>query len=154
MVLEITRFFASRIIRHRDLAPRGRFTRFFYDGFWKSDHNVLIVFHSNFFSGMHSFWDNKVLLLIRYDVIMISSPRGASDDYSGRILKSEHDFLILTQSKFSFLVHGFQDSEVLLQAGYDVTLISPLGGASCEFSCRILEERPWLPDSVPYQRFI
>jgi len=26
-------------------------------------------------------------------------------------------------------MHGFQDSEVLLQAGYDVIVISPPGGA-------------------------
>jgi len=25
-------------------------------------------------------------------------------------------------------MHGFQDNEVLLQAGYDVIVISPLGG--------------------------
>jgi len=31
-------------------------------------------------------------------------------------------------------MHGFQDSEVLLQAGYDVIVIFPLGGASGEFS--------------------
>jgi len=36
---------------------------------------------------MYGFWDNKVLFQARYDVIMISSPTGASDDYSGRILK-------------------------------------------------------------------
>jgi len=26
-------------------------------------------------------------------------------------------------------MHGFRDNEVLLQAGYDVIVISPLGGA-------------------------
>jgi len=31
------------------------------------------VFHNNFVSGMHGFWDNKVLLQTGYDVIMISS---------------------------------------------------------------------------------
>jgi len=30
-------------------------------------------------------------------------------------------------------MHGFRDSEVLLQAGYDVIVISPLGGASGNF---------------------
>jgi len=38
---------------------------------------------------MRGFWDSKVLLQAGYDVIMISSPRGASDDYSGRILKEK-----------------------------------------------------------------
>jgi len=59
----------------------------FYDGFWKSDHDFLIAFHSNLSSGMHGFRDNEVLLKGEYDVNMISSPSGASDDYSGRILK-------------------------------------------------------------------
>jgi len=39
-------------------------------------------------------------------------------------------------------MHGFRDNEVLLQAGYDVTVIPPLGGAYDKFSRRILEERP------------
>jgi len=30
-------------------------------------------------------------------------------------------------------MHGFQDKEVLLQGGYDVIVISPLGGASGDF---------------------
>jgi len=35
----------------------------------------------------------------------------------------------------SFLsgMHGLQDNEVSLQAGYDVIVISPLGGASGDF---------------------
>jgi len=38
------------------------------------------------------------------------------------------------------MMHGFRDSEVLLQAGYDVSVISPLEGASGDFSGRILKE--------------
>jgi len=30
-------------------------------------------------------------------------------------------------------MHGFRDNEVLLQAGYDVIVIYPQGGASGEF---------------------
>jgi len=30
-------------------------------------------------------------------------------------------------------MHGFQDIEVLLQAGYDVIVISPPGSAACNF---------------------
>jgi len=51
-------------------------------------------------------------------------------------------------------MHGFRENEVLLQAGYDVTVISTPGRASGEFSWRTSEERPWLPDSVPYQHFV
>jgi len=47
-------------------------------------------------------------------------------------------------------MHGFRDNEVLLQAGYDVNVISSPGGTSVEFSWRILKERPWLPDDIPY----
>jgi len=75
---------------------QGALNAIFHDWFWKSDHDLLIVFYDNFSSGMH----------------------------------------------------GFRDNEVLLQGGYDVIVISPLGGASGEFSWRILIKRPWLPDSV------
>jgi len=113
---------------------QGALHAIFHDEFWKSDHNFLIMFHSNFFSGMHGFWDNKVIMQARYDVIMISSPRGASNYYSFAFWKSEHDFLIVIQSNFLFVMHGFRDNEVLLQARYDVIVISSLGGASGEFS--------------------
>jgi len=46
-------------------------------------------------------------------------------------------------------MHGFRDTEVLLQAGYDVIVIYPPGGTSHDFSWRILKERAWLPDSDP-----
>jgi len=41
---------------------------------------------------------------------------------------------------------GFLNSEVLLQVGYDVIVISPLGGAFSELTWRILKKRPRLPD--------
>jgi len=36
------------------------------------DHDFLIVFHFNFFSGMHGFQDNEVLFQTGYGVIVIS----------------------------------------------------------------------------------
>jgi len=39
-------------------------------------------------------------------------------------------------------MHGLRDNDVLLQAGYDVIVIYPLGGASGNFSKLILKERP------------
>jgi len=63
--------------------------------------------------------------------------------------KSDNDFLIAFRSNFLSGMHGFRDNEVLLQAGYDVIVNSPLGGAPSDFSWRILKERPWLPDSDP-----
>jgi len=47
----------------------------------------MVVFHSKFLSEMYGYWDNNVLLPAEYDVIMISSPSGTSDDYSWRILR-------------------------------------------------------------------
>jgi len=47
------------------------------------------------------------------------------------------------------MMHGFRNNEVLLQAGYDVIVIFPLGGASGDFSWRILKEQTLLADSVP-----
>jgi len=31
-----------------------------HNGFWKSDHDFSIAFHSNYLSGMHGFRDNEV----------------------------------------------------------------------------------------------
>jgi len=53
-----------------------------------------------------------------------------------------HYFPIVINSNFLSAMHDFRDSEVLLQAGYDVIVISPLGGASRDFSSQILKERP------------
>jgi len=42
--------------------------------------------------------------------------------------------MIAIHSKFLFAMHGFRDNEDLLQAGYDVIVISPHVGASGDFS--------------------
>jgi len=47
--------------------------------------------------------------------------------------KSDHNFLIAFRGNFLFGMHGIQDNEVLLQAGYDVIMISPPGGAPRNF---------------------
>jgi len=64
--------------------------------------------------------------------------------------KRDYDFLIVFHSNVLSGMHGLLDNKVLLQGGYDVIVISPLEGASGNFSWRILKERPWLTDSVPY----
>jgi len=46
---------------------------------------------------------------------------------------SDHDLLIVFNINFLSGMHGFRDNEILLQGGYDVIVISPLGGASGEF---------------------
>jgi len=66
---------------------QGALHAIFHDGFWKSDHEFLIAFHSNFLSGLYGFRDNEVLLQAGYDVIAISPPGGAPRDFLWRILK-------------------------------------------------------------------
>jgi len=83
---------------------------------------------------MHCFRDNEVLLPTGYDVI-VSPPHGsAARTFSGRILKEYHDFLIAFRGKCLPGMHGFRDNGVLLQAGYDVIVIYPLGVASRYFT--------------------
>jgi len=53
--------------------PLGAFQAIFHDGFWNSDHDFLIAFHSNFSSGMHGLRDNEVLFKHGYDVIGFSA---------------------------------------------------------------------------------
>jgi len=53
--------------------------------------------------------------------------------------RSDHNFLIASRSNFISGMHGFPDNEVLLQAGYDVIVISPPGGALRYFTYRILK---------------
>jgi len=119
------------------------------DGFWRSDHDLIIASRNNFSSGMHGFRDNEVLLQARYDVIVIFPPGALNAIWHDGFWKSNHDFLIACHSNFLSGMHAFRDNEVLLQAGYDVIVISQLGGASRYFTKRILKERPWLSDSVP-----
>jgi len=42
--------------------------------------------------------------------------------------------MIVIQSNFLSVMHGFRDNGVLLQAGYDVIVILPPGGASGDFT--------------------
>jgi len=126
----------------------------FYDEFWKSDHDFLIVIQSNFLFMIHGFRGNEVLLQARYDVIVTSSLGAAPANFQVLFWWSDHDFLIVFYTNFLSKMHGSRDNGVLMQPGYDVTAISPPGGAYGEFSWRTLEERPWLPDSIPYQHFV
>jgi len=75
---------------------QGVLQAIFHDGFWKSDHDFLIVFHSNFLSAMHGFRDNEVLLQAGYDVIVIS-PLGAFQAiFHDGFRENYHDFLMVT----------------------------------------------------------
>jgi len=154
MVSEITRFHCKPDMTSSWILRYGALQAIFHDGFWKRDYDFLIVFHGNALSGMHSFQDNEVLMQARYDVIVISPLGALPANFHDGIWNSDHDFLMVFHSNFLSVMHGFQHNEVLLQARYDITVISPPGGAFGEFSWRILKERPLLPDSVSYQHFV
>jgi len=57
---------------------KGALSALLHDGFWKSDHDFLIVFHINFLSDLHGFRDKVVLFQAGCDVIVISPPGGAA----------------------------------------------------------------------------
>jgi len=83
---------------------------------------------------MHGFRDNEVFLQGGYEVIVISLMGALQEIFLDGFWKSDHDFLIAFHTNFLSRVHGFQDNEVSLQVGYDVIVISTLGGASGKFS--------------------
>jgi len=118
---------------------QGALHAIFHDGFWKSDHNFLIVFHSNFLSVMHGFWDNEVLLQAGYHVIVISPLGALQANFNDGFWKSDLDFLIAFYANILSRMHSFRDNEVSLQAGNDVIVISPLGGVSHRFGWRNLK---------------
>jgi len=91
---------------------------------------------------MHGFRVNEVLLPVGYDVIVIYLLGGASGDFHDGFWKSDYDVVIVIHSNFLSGMHGFRDNEIVLPTGNDVILISPSGGASGDFSWRILKERP------------
>jgi len=105
----------------------------FHDRFGKSDHNFLIPFHRNFFSGMHGFWDNKDYYKPDMTLSQFLRLGALQMLIQDAFWKSEHDLLIVIQSNFLFVMHGFRDYEVLLQAGYDVIVISRLGALPVNF---------------------
>jgi len=112
-----------------------------YDGFWKNNHDFMIVFHFNCFSGMHGFRDIDGLSHAGYDVIVIYPPSWASRDFQDGFWKKSQDFMKVIDSTFLAAMYGFRDNEVLLPNGYDGIVISPPGGASRDYSWRILKER-------------
>jgi len=78
---------------------------------------------------MHGFRNNEVLLPTGYDVIVISPPGALHAHVYDGFRRSDYDFLIAFHRNFLSAMHGVRDNEVLLQAGYDVIVISPLGSA-------------------------
>jgi len=100
------------------ILPPGAFQAIFHDGFCKSDHDFQIAFHSNILSVMHGLRDNEVLLPTGYDVIVSPPPRALYAIFHVWFWKSDRDFLIAFYSNFLVTMHGFRDNEVLLQTGF------------------------------------
>jgi len=87
---------------------QGALNAIFFDGFWKSDHEFLIAFHSNFIFGMHGFRDNEV-----YCKLDITSPwflrYGAFQAiFHYGFWKSDHDFLSVVNGNFCPNSNGFE----------------------------------------------
>jgi len=82
------------------ILPPGAFQAIFHDGFWKSDHDFLIAFHSNFLSAMHGFRDIKVLLQAGYDVIVISPLGACQASFYDVFWKSDYEFLLVVTGNF------------------------------------------------------
>jgi len=82
MVSEIPMFYCQSNITSSSVLRQAALQAIFQDGYWKSEHDFLIVIHGNFLSGMHDFRDNETLLQAGYDVIVISPLGGASGNFS------------------------------------------------------------------------
>jgi len=131
MVSEITRFYCQPDFTSSSVLRQGALHPLFHDGFWNSVHDFLIALYSNFLSGMHGFRENGVLLQAGYNVIVISPPGEALHPlFHDGFSKSDYDFLIAFHSNLLSRLHGFWDNEILLQAWYDVIVISAQGGAA------------------------
>jgi len=75
--------------------------------FWKSEHDFLIVIHSNFLSVMHGFWANEALLPTGYDVIVISPLGAFHTGFVDRIWKSDPSFIIMVHWQISCISYRF-----------------------------------------------
>jgi len=122
--------------------PIGALHALVLDGFWKCNHDFMIVIHSNvlsacivseikrFYCKSHVtsswFFHQEAL----HAIFMTDSERATM-----------HDFPIVIHSNFLSAMHGFRDNEVLLLTGYDVIFGPPPGGATHTFSWQILKER-------------
>jgi len=107
MVCEITRFHSKPYMTSSRFLHQGALQAIFHDGFWKSDHDFLIVIHSNFVSGMQGFRDNEVLLPTGYDVIVIY-PLGAFHmGLVDGIWKSDPSFIIMVHRHISRISYHF-----------------------------------------------
>jgi len=94
MVCDITRFSCQADMTSSSILRQGALNAHFHDLFWKSDHDFVRTFHSNFSSGMRCFRDNDVLLQAGYDVIVIILAGALDAILHSEFWQSDHDLLI------------------------------------------------------------
>jgi len=92
MVSEMIRFYCKPDMTSSWFIRLGALQMIIHDRFWKSEHDFLIVFHTNFLSRMHGIRDNEVLLPTENDVIVISPLGGVSHRFFWRNLKERPRF--------------------------------------------------------------
>jgi len=129
-------------MRSSPVLRQGALHALIHEGFWKSDHDFLKVFHCNFLSGMHAFRDNEVLLQAAYDVIVISPPGGLHAIFQDGFWKSDHDFLIAFHSNFYLKCMVSEITRFYCKP--DMTSSGFLGQGRCThfFDCRFWKGDP------------
>jgi len=129
MVSEITRFYCKPGMASWWFLRQDVLQAIIYEGFWKSDYDFRIAFHSNFLSGMHGFRDKEVLLPTGYDVIVIfpSCPGHCMTVHSLARIANCHDKIWWTMSDY-FPVYWFWATVYAhRQETIDTTVPSPHG---------------------------
>jgi len=116
MVSEITMFYCKPDMTSSWFLRQGALHAIYHDGFWKSDHDFLISFHSNFLVTMHGFRDNEVLFQSVYDVIVISPLGALQAIFHDGFWKSDHDFLLVVNGNFCPNSNGLEVIRHLLFA--------------------------------------
>jgi len=109
MVSAITRFYCKPNLTSSWFLPQGALHAILQNGFWKSDHDFLIAFHSNFLSVMHGFQDNEVYCQPDMTSSSVLRQGALHAHFHDGFWKSDHDFLIAFHSNFLPGMHGFWD---------------------------------------------
>jgi len=133
MVSEITSFYCQPDMRSSSVRCQEALHAFFHEGFWKSDHDFLIVFHTNFLFGMQVFEIPGFIASRIWRHRPSSANRTLHANYHDGFWKSDHYFLIAFHCNFLCGMHGFQDEVVIFEAACDVIMISLPGGVARNF---------------------
>jgi len=94
-----------------------------------------------------------VLFQAECDVIVIYSVGALRAIFYCWFWKGNPDFILVLHCNYTSIVHRFRYNYIFMFAGNDVIAISSLGGASGNFSLRILKWRPQLHIHVQLKLF-